>query len=486
MKNILKIISEQGPISTSDVAQQINDLYGIRIATTRQKINRELSKKNSSIKKLNINLPHNTSIVYENFTEFDDNFYYNLVKTLNKYNSVYSYIFNILEIKNGMIPKSRFATFSGSPYRIKGHISFETILKNLVDMKLLKIIDIANKEYVTLNQYNLKNVFAQDKVEEIIIKMVKDWLIKNSLASSNAINNKNQYANFEWDITSPCYVYPIRLKNSNNGFIAVDVLFDEIDEEKIKYLINKSNIIKSQKKIPKALIIFIAKFFKKDALELAKKNGIIATTLSNLFGEETNKLFETLLRTLINAGEMVSSNFEEFISLFEKINSTLGKYANIAGQLFEFVVGHCYKELNNGWLEINKIIEIDEEAKEFDVVLQTKTKVIYFIECKGYNHKHLVKKDEIDYWFSKIRIVKEWIKRNKQNENLELIYGFITTSDFDNEAKERLEYLKSNNKKVKIFYYNGKEFLKYLKDKNFDDYSNMNNILYQYYFKPDF
>ena len=183
---------------------------------------------------------------------------------------------------------------------------------------------------------------------------------------------------------------------------------------------------------------------------------------------------------------MVSSNFEEFISLFEKINSTLGKYANIAGQLFEFVVGHCYKELNNGWLEINKIIEIDEEAKEFDVVLQTKTKVIYFIECKGYNHKHLVKKDEIDYWFSKIRIVKEWIKRNKQNENLELIYGFITTSDFDNEAKERLEYLKSNNKKVKIFYYNGKEFLKYLKDKNFDDYSNMNNILYQYYFKPDF
>ena len=322
MKNILKIISEQGPISTSDVALQINDLYGIRIATTRQKINRELSKKNSSIKKLNINLPHNTSIVYENFTEFDDNFYYNLVKTLNKYNSVYSYIFNLLEIKNGIILKSRFATFSGSPYRIKGHISYESILKNLVEIKLLKLISIADKEYVTLNHYEVKNGFAQDKVEEILIEMIKDWLIKNSLASCNAINKKNKYANFEWDITSPCYIYPIRLSTSKNGFVVVDVLYNKIDEDKIKYLINKSNIIKSQKKVPKALIFFIAKYFEKEALDLAKKNGIIATTVDNLFGKETNKLFENLLNALINAGEIASSNFNDFISLFEKISKT--------------------------------------------------------------------------------------------------------------------------------------------------------------------
>lgn len=484
MKNIINLLKNNGAMLSSDIAKEISEITGEKPASIRRKISRECLKDNSLIARLSLNFPHNEKFIYLKSSGFNVTFFRNLKDAANRTNSIYSYILNAFDFNNGIIEYEKANILSGSPVNIKGHISCNTIVEKLIRLNLCSKVIFDNKIYLHSVNTNRPMAFAQEKIEEHLIQMMKDWIIKNAFSSSGVIRQSSQYANFLWDITAPSYLCFIR-ENKKPGFIVVDVVYNTIDENSIKYFINKINIVGNFTNVQKAIPILLGKYFTPEALKLAKTKGIIATTPNNLFGEKTASLFENLFKVLINAGTIASENAEQFMSLYNELDAIKGSSLNLAGDLFEFIVGHCYKKFEGGSLDIGKIIKHKGLEKEFDVVLRTERNEHFYIECKGYGHSHKVNKDDVESFLDKIPYVREWHKLYKPTEQPRFKFGLITTSDFKNDAREILENLKNKTKKYDIFYMNGKNFSELVKSSNITDASNIINVLNQHYFKID-
>lgn len=245
---------------------------------------------------------------------------------------------------------------------------------------------------------------------------------------------------------------------------------------------NKINIAKKLN-VQKAIPILVGKYFTPEALNLAKNQGVIATTPSNLFGQSTADLFENLFKVLINAGTIAATDFDKFIKIFDEIDAIKGSSLNLAGDLFEFIVGHCYKKVISGSVDVGRAIKYDGKEKEFDVILRSNSNEHYYIECKGYGQSHLVDIDEVKEFLNKIPFIKEWYNKCRPTEHPRFKFIYITTSDFKEDAKALLESYEKKTKKYDISHMNGKDFAEFVKNNNFDDKKNIIDVLNQHYYK---
>ena len=102
-----------------------------------------------------------------------------------------------------------------------------------------------------------------------------------------------------------------------------------------------------------------------------------------------------------------------------------------------------------------------------------------------YGRSHLVDQAEVKKFLDKISFIRDWYKALKPTEQPRFKFGYITTSDFNDDARELLENYKNKTTKYDIFYMNGKNFSDLVKSSNITDASNIINVLNQHYFKID-
>jgi len=487
MKNIEEILIKKGGMLSSDLSLELQNTLGISSSASRKRISRAILPKNSPIKYLlDLNFPHNTRFIYHRAHGKNEIFFENLYEALNKTGSTYAHAINTLIAKNGVMEKERFKALSGSPDKIKGHLSYTNILQRLLETNICRETNINGESCIFLEDEHMKSeeyAYAQSKVEEILISALKDWLKKMCLVSFKAVDNKNEFGSFGWDITSPSYTMPIGC-GSKPGFVVVDVIFNQIDENCIKYFLHKVSILKAQKGIYPFMPIIVASYFTPEAYNLGKSKGVILTTPEILFGESTSKAFKKLLHNLANAGAVASNNLNEFMELFDQLAKIKGASLNLAGDLLEFITAHCVRQIAGGSVDIGKKISYLGESnnREIDVMLMTGTNKVYFYECKGYNKKNLIEEYEIAQWLDKIQYIRNWIK-NARNDlsNRETFFEFITTSDFTPEAKALLERA-ANAKRYTVSYKNGKEFANFINESNLNNKTKILKTLEEHYF----
>lgn len=483
MRNIINFLENNGPNLSSDIAEAVSKITGEVPASIRRKISRNCASSNSPIARINLKFPHNEGFIYLKSTGFNETFYTNLKNAANKTNSVYSHILNTSGCKNGIMSYKKAFILSGAPSRIKGHIGCDSIIENLKKVNLCHERELNGNIYLYFINADSKTALAQTRVEEYLIEMLKDWIVKNSFTSSGVVDKNSEYANFNWDITAPCFLYFIK-NQGKPGFIVIDIIYNNVDKNTIKYFINKVNTAKNLQNVQKAIPILVAKYYTPDALNFAKQQGIIATTPHNLFGQATANLFEELLNVLINAGNIAATDFPRFMALFDKLNDIKGSSLNLAGDLFEFIVGHCYKAIKGGSLDIGRIIKYDGKEKEIDIILRTERNEQYYIECKGYGKSHLIEKNDIEEWLKKIDFINQWHKYyHPHDPKPHFKFGFITTSDFKDEAKNLLEEKEKIVRKYELFHMNGTDFSKFVKENEISDATKIINVLKEHYFK---
>ena len=151
---------------------------------------------------------------------------------------------------------------------------------------------------------------------------------------------------------------------------------------------------------------------------------------------------------------------------------------------------HCcleYREyLPNNSLEIGKLVSISTGyKKEIDVYVKANRKV-YFVECKAHSQKTFVTKTEAQYWIEKVSLLRKWVFENLEHPNdMEIHYDFITTSDFDDDAKQLFDNFNQKSKNYQIKYINGKQFLEFLKKENIESKDKIIKTLNEHYLKMD-
>ena len=160
---------------------------------------------------------------------------------------------------------------------------------------------------------------------------------------------------------------------------------------------------------------------------------------------------------------------DEILDLVSRVAKIEGKANNIRGQLFEFIVGHIVFHMNPGLLELGKVVCTDDGKKaEIDVFSGAGFEKIDFYECKGYSQSSKISLTEIETWFNKISIIYAWCKRNPDHANKSLVFNFWTASDFEADAKVRLEERQKITQKYKICWKNGTEVIEFAKNKRLE------------------
>lgn len=493
MKDIIKILKKNGGMLTSYLSNELIQ-NGVSKDAARKKISRATSDNSDIAKLANIKFPHNARFVYLKSEGLSERFYYNLYTAFNETNSAYSHIINLLKLHYGVLRESRYKIYSSAPEISTKHINCSTILNNLVNLKLCEYKNINNIRYIYLNglEYSEKKAFAIEKVELLLIDMLKEWLKRTNFASFNAIDNQNNYGYYFWNISSPSYIFPFLKKEKAqnekimHGFIVADVVYNTIDETAIKYFINKLDIIRSNKNNRPVIPILMAKGYTNEAFSIGKTKGIIIVTPEILFGKDIADMFENLLFKLSNIAAAATKDIEEFLKLYDQLAKIQGSAAHLYGDLFEFLIAVIYREaLPTSSLEIGKLISIDNgNRKEIDVYVKTTNKKIYFIECKGYSQKTNVSEEEAKYWTEKVPLLRKWGNEHIENfDKLEQHYEFITTSDYSNDAKQLFDEFNLKTKKYQIVYINGRQLIEIINTNNINSKDKIIKTLNEHYLK---
>ncbi len=474
---IENVLLSLGPSPSSKIKKQLIT-NGLNDAAARQRISRSRGK----VRRLtSIGLPKRETFLYLDDQYASNEFWNSLVDAHTQSNSAYGIAIQSLMARGGIIPKEFFKIISGSPEKLKKHVSTETILKGLISTKLVKLEleeDIGECVVIdaqgSLEYTETRSLKSKLIVEDIIINAVYDWARKIGFASYNAIKKRSQgfvpvYGQFGWDITAPSYIYPLsRFENEKlaPGFITIDVVNSIINTNGAKYFIKKCQLNRSIKNMKPFIGMLVADRFSEKAFKLGKSSGVIFTTPDILFGVETADSIRKLSSTLDNAAAIAVKNPDKVISLLNSLSSIEGSAINLRGALFELIIGHLVYKGEGASIDIGvKVKNMNGERAEIDVRRVKGEHELAIYECKGYQPTTLITLDEINQWLTKkIPIIRSALKEENRFKDIKMSFEYWTSGEFSDEAIDLLKKKNLEIKKYNINWKNGKDIVKYARD----------------------
>ena len=449
---------------------------------------KKLSRASSKVMKLNnLNFRHNAKFYYLE-EKWNSREYWNaLLKAMRDNNSVYATALDGIQAKGGSIPKNLFPIISGSPTKQKGHVSAKSSLERLMAIQAIKsydTIEFGECLYPTpfiLENSSRNNLHARLVVEHIQLLAIQDWLKKLGLASYNKIEIRNPQSSKPptisttcWDLVGPSYLHPLASRANSKlkpGFVACDLFVENITSvHQIEYVIKKVRALSALKNVAPIMPIVVASNFEKDAFNKLKSEGIIAATLENLFGRETEKAFRSLLMALTNAATVATKKPELIYDLFTKLGAIEGAAEHLRGDLFEMIVGHLVHAREGYNIDIGEIV-IDHETRqerEIDVRGVRGKELVWHCECKSHQPDYLVTLPEVKTWLTdKVPVIYSIEKKSRSDwNNHKFKFEFWTCGQFACDAQSYLKTQKRRIKKYEIDWKDGEEVRKYAKEAN--------------------
>lgn len=467
---VLEYLNKNGPTLTGKIKEYYLDKEKVSDEAIRKRISRTLLK-TEEIKRVGGFFKDNQSLVFT-IKHFSNeairvNSLYNAIKTDAK---AHFYLLYALVYHRGYIKKEHLSAYSHSPIiNLKSHKRCDKVIEELIGLKLIGEDDkfyILNPLIEEQSIGNLNRYLATETAKNFILNQFYDLVRSIGLISYDKGAFYKEVFKFNFAFTGPCYVTGILQRkdlNSLPSFLFADILLgNDVNNLAVEFFIKKVDTIKSTSKSG-FLPFLIVESLDSETLRLLKSKGIIVGFVDKLFGSKYAEFLKTLIATIENAGAILKTNPEGYLSLIEQLNKLVdGKTNNLRGDLFELAVGYYYSKICNS-LNIGRIITLSDtgEKREIDVEANFADKVI-FCECKAY--KNMVSKDIVEEWLSKkvSRIFKNHHQYNYDNKRC--VFEFWSVSGFTEEAISFLKEKKENTKKYDIEFYSEKEIMQKAKD----------------------
>jgi len=292
------------------------------------------------------------------------------------------------------------------------------------------------------------------------------------------------FGQFGWDITAPSYIHPLVQKNNTSatpGFVVADVVNGKLDENHVKYFINKCRTNRQFKKMRPFLALLVAERFTKEAFKNGKQEGVIFTTTEILFGKEIAESLKDLTDTLKNAAAVAVSNPDKLNKLLSSIGKIEGTAINLRGALFELVVGHLVYKGEGSSIDIGVKVSNENKTAEIDVRRVKGEHEVALYECKGKQPTTEISEDDIEKWIKdKIPIMRGALLKESRFKESKMIFEYWTTGVFSDKALNLLNEHSQKTKKYSIKWKDGKDVLSYARDINSNS---MVDVLNQHYIK---
>jgi hypothetical protein len=461
---VKQLLTDGGPCLSTDLSQKLVDIYGMKPDAARKRVSRGCV----GLKRLaHLPFPRKARFLYleENFAS--PWYWEALFKAIRDSDSSYAYVLEALIQRDGILPKAHFQAACGAPKRQKKQLSAETILERMIKANVLVEIDVAGigpcivlKKHEEVFDSDVQKLRARLIAESVLLGAIAAWARNLNMSSSGTLSirtPKKQPAigPYAWDLTGPCYLYPLRKVTEDRkvrpGFIACDVLLGSmITEGGLRPFLRKCSNLRSLRNIGHCLQIFVVDGYSHAAFDLARSQGIIPATTESLFGKDVAKGLAQLIQVLEAAAE-ASISPEQFDELFNRLGKIEGAANQLRGALFEYMVAEIVRP-NASALSINRICKTASgKQAEADVVYLKGRDELVFIECKGYHPAVMIDDGEISDWLTKrIPTLREYALEHPDWKSRKIRFELWLTGKISSEAEEKIDLHRAATKKYEI------------------------------------
>lgn len=451
---IEEILRQKGPLLSGELSQILIKVNMVSPENARQLI----SRAKEPVKKLKLGFDSNQSFLYLE-TEKDSHKYFNkLIIYLKPYAKVYYYLIHFAKRNNGYVNINNLPIYSSSPIlRLTGHKKATDIIKDLIDVKIFQKYTEANililndniYQDFDFNQFKIKDEMAQNITAHLIKRFENTNFIAFGKAKTYS-SDEPEFGKMQWCFTVPTYLNGMTKPSKGKiipGFIIGDVILNKsLKEPDIEFFLKKVSILKAQINLPNFIPILVTQFLEPEAFKKLKKNGVYICLTQEIFGDKYFKFIKDIL-DLISNPEKEPGNILKILNDEE----TSGKFGNMKGDLFEYLVGNYYNIMQKIYRVGKKIRERKTgKDKEIDILVNDTLEVIV-IECKALNAP--LSKDFVNKWLTdNIFIIRKWILDQDEYKSKNIRFELWSVNGFEQDALNELINFSNTTKKYNIAY----------------------------------
>lgn len=453
MTSIEKILQNNGPLMSSELAKKLGQMESIPINTASQKISR-----NKHIEKIKGFYTSNQSLCYLKEHENNGIFYDKFIKSLYENGRKYWYTINALKIHGGILSRRFLECYTNYPIiPLKKHIPFNKVMQKFVEQGVLVY---KGDDYFLSQKFSFSrnSIVAYKTIEQIKEDTLSSFntLTKNiGLISYKTGVSFGEFGKFRWAFKGVSTVTGLT-QNGKPGFLLADIIIGtSIFKDDVNFFIEKIKHIQSFNNAPRIIPFLIIDDLDKKALFHLKKHGIVVGFIGELFGQKYAETIKELVTILNNAGASLKKTPEKYLDLIKQLKIyNEGLVNNIRGTLFEYMVGHIHSvdcqsvDIGREIIEFNARHEMDIHATYNDKVVIS--------ECKA--TKSQIDIRVVSKWIDeKIPAFKVWFDKQETYKKKKLVIEFWSTGGFTEDALDRLKRYSESVKKFKVVFYQARD-----------------------------
>lgn len=492
---VVSLLNKHGPSLTSEIVAYLV-AEGVSNAAARQRVTRAQSQ---YTRLAGVRLEKNTRFIYLDSQYGSPEFWKALERSFEKSGRSYWAAIVGLRARGGRCPKSLFATVCGAPIARKRQLSPERILERLSSIQLLKDVPDSDFRETTIELNPMSSVGVPEArsnailiAENVALQAVLEYARKIGFGSFNQFNLRGNetppiVSGVQWDLSAPSYIRPLVSKSGAGlkpGFFVCDINLNEpIGLDAVKVFIRKHDMASAPAAVAPIMPFLIGDVFTDEGFSLARKSGIIATTISHLFGVDVAKALRDLIGLLANMGATVAVNPEHLYRVMAVLTKIEGAANNLRGDLFGLAVGALVRDVEDGFLltgEKKTDFETGRKA-EIDVLLDDKKAPVLVIECKSKIPGTRVSQDEVKKWYSdRVPLIHKILSVESRYYEREFRFELWTNGLFDDDAEKWLKKQKRKFAGYSVGWKNGKKMQSYARKAQS---SSIRKILNEHYFK---
>lgn len=478
MISIEKYIESEIVVSSGDAIRYGETSLGITNEAARKRL-QNLPKDIYKIKGI---CRAKQSILYCKDSWGSTEFFDKLIEVLKKDAQQHYAVLNAINLHHGVISKDILPEYTISPVgKVKGHKSLNTIIEDLIFLRLIKETD-DTYELLGCAYNNERKSEALNVIHKITLEDFREWGRNIGLFSYNSADFHKEISSYSFAMTAPSYIKGLVSKSQKKpipAFIVVDILLNrDIRKDDIGFFIKKLENV-SMCNPAKIIPFLLIGTHDQDVYHTLKSNGIIVGNIDELFGKKYSESLYGILNLMENAGAILKRNPDQYLNLLKSIEAlSTGKTYNLKGALFEMAVGYFHSQQSCKTLDVSKKVSYSGKCREIDVYAEYHNRVV-FAECKGYNSK--IEDDYVEKWLSeKIPVIRDWALHQDHIKNKQFVFEIWSTGGFTDESYNKLSMAHEKTKKYQIDFYDANKMLQTAKEQNIPHFI---ELLKTYYLK---
>ncbi|MBK1623103.1 hypothetical protein [Afifella marina] len=405
---VSSILAQTGPCLTSDVIEVMVS-RGLSESAARKRVQRALPDLG---RLAGIRFHKNARFIYRQDDYGGRSFWDGLEKACHKAGKAYWGTIVTLKAHGGRCPIALFPRITGMPAARQRQLSPTRILQRLSEINLL--VEVSESEDETGFVEFLPHIYPKEPIavtnavmlaEYVALQGIKEWARRIGFGSYGKFALRLEdpqpiVSGISWDLTAPSYFRPLVNATGGKvkpGFLVCDInLRSVVDIDEVDAFVRKCDMASAPAGVGAIMPMLVGYVFSASGLELAKKKGILAVTLENLFGSELAKSMRALIQMLTDAGATAAANPDYLMEVMSRLTKIEGAADNLRGALFELIIGSLVKDVEGGFLKTGERrldVEIDVQLDRGDEA------GMLVIECKSKAPGARVSEKDVKRWY---------------------------------------------------------------------------------------